>query len=250
MARTAQGHPQRLALTLDQDWAPDWAVRRTAELLVERRVKATWFVTNDSPSLAYLRRHADLFELGIHPNFAAGSTQGVTPSEILARCMETVPEAKVMRAHGLLMSSSLYISVMRETPLTADVTTFMPGAPSLRPALLSWGDRSLWKVPFYWEDDVEFSQAPPCWELRGHLRDEAGLAIFNFHPIHICLDTRSEAHYAAYRRAPELEPPAEDGRPGGVRALFDQLLDALEGGGATVSELLGQTTNLRGREHA
>lgn len=243
MARPCTPHAQQLALTLDQDWAPDWAVRRVAELLVAHKVKATWFITNECPSLAFLRQHRHLFELGIHPNFMPGGTQGTTPTEVLSNCLAVVPEATSMRAHGLHISSSLYATVMRETPITADLTTIMPHTAGLRPALLRWGGHSLWKVPFYWEDDIEFGLEQPCWELGSHLLDDAGLAIFNFHPIHICLDTRSEAQYAAYRMTPDCEPPFAPGAPRGVRALFDQLLATLEGAGVTVSELLAQTTN-------
>jgi hypothetical protein len=68
--------PQRVLLTLDIDWAPDAAIDFVAEILVSRGVKATWFVTHDSPGVRRLRARPDLFELGIHPNFLPGSSHG------------------------------------------------------------------------------------------------------------------------------------------------------------------------------
>ena len=44
-----------IALTLDVDWAPDFMIDFAAEILVEHGVRATWFVTHDSPALTRLR---------------------------------------------------------------------------------------------------------------------------------------------------------------------------------------------------
>ncbi len=70
----------RAAITLDVDWAPDFMIDAAAQALVDREVKATWFVTHASPAVERLREHPDLFELGIHPNFLAGSSHGATPA--------------------------------------------------------------------------------------------------------------------------------------------------------------------------
>ncbi|HEY8645027.1 MAG TPA: hypothetical protein VIL77_04030 [Gaiellaceae bacterium] len=67
-------------LTLDVDWCPDSAIDDVAELLIERDVPATWLVTHTSPAIDRLRLRADLFELGIHPNFLPGSTHGRMPA--------------------------------------------------------------------------------------------------------------------------------------------------------------------------
>ena len=82
-----------IAITLDVDWAPDHAIDAVAGHLIERDVRATWFVTHASPAIDRLRDRPDLFELGIHPNFAPGSTQGETPDAVLDHCMAIVPEA-------------------------------------------------------------------------------------------------------------------------------------------------------------
>ena len=55
-------------LTIDIDWAPDFVILDTVELLLKYNVVATILVTHDSPLLQDLRSHKN-FEFGIHPNF-------------------------------------------------------------------------------------------------------------------------------------------------------------------------------------
>jgi peptidoglycan/xylan/chitin deacetylase (PgdA/CDA1 family) len=35
-------------ITLDTDWAPDFILEHVSEILTERKIKATWFITNES----------------------------------------------------------------------------------------------------------------------------------------------------------------------------------------------------------
>ena len=55
-------------LTFDIDWVHDSLLAETIDLVEQARVKATWFVTHDTPLLDRLRANQK-FELGIHPNF-------------------------------------------------------------------------------------------------------------------------------------------------------------------------------------
>ena len=82
-----------LAITLDIDWAPDFMIERVAGALLSKGVKATWFVTHRSLAIDRLRHHPELFELGIHPNFAAGSSHGDTPEAVLGHVIDLVPDA-------------------------------------------------------------------------------------------------------------------------------------------------------------
>ena len=95
-------------VTLDVDWAPDCVIDAVAALLIDANVRATWFITHESPALDRLRQRPDLFELGIHPNFFPGSTHGTDPKEILRHCMSLVPEAKSIRTHGLYQSGQIF----------------------------------------------------------------------------------------------------------------------------------------------
>jgi len=69
-------------LSLDCDWAPNFVLEYVAKILTANKIRATWFITNDSPFLTELESNP-LFELGIHPNFDITSTQGNSVDEIL-----------------------------------------------------------------------------------------------------------------------------------------------------------------------
>ena len=92
-------------LTIDVDWSPDCVIDYVANILIEREVKATWFVTHQSEAIERSHKHSTLFELGIHPNMLAGSTHGQNEDEVLAHLCEIVPNAVSMRTHGLYQSS-------------------------------------------------------------------------------------------------------------------------------------------------
>lgn len=99
-------------ITLDVDWASDAIIAKVKEQLVKNRVKATWFVTHDSPEIRNLQEYP-FFELGIHPNFDVKSTQGNNPDEVMRFVKKIVPDAKSVRTHALIQSSAL-LKLMRE----------------------------------------------------------------------------------------------------------------------------------------
>ncbi|HYO92547.1 MAG TPA: hypothetical protein VEQ40_12960, partial [Pyrinomonadaceae bacterium] len=165
-------------LTFDVDWAPDFAIDFVIDRLLEARVRATWFITHQSPALERLREHQELFELGIHPNFLTGSTHGETYADVLQHCMTMVPEAVSMRSHSLVQSSVLLNQVLAETPIKTDVSLFLQHARSLHAVEHRWGGRSLWRLPYFWEDDFEMEREQPCWRLQEMLAVGEGLKIF------------------------------------------------------------------------
>ena len=142
-------------LSLDLDWAPDAAIDAVAQILVESGVPATWLVTHASPAVDRLRDHGDLFELGIHPNFLPGSTHGSTTAEVLDHCMALVPDAVTMRTHALVQSTPILSEVLERTPIRVDLSLFLPRASGIEPVEYRWRERSLVRLPYVWEDDVE-----------------------------------------------------------------------------------------------
>ncbi len=200
----------QVAITLDVDWAPDFMIDFAAAILIEERVRATWFVTHQSPALTRLRDYPDLFELGVHPNFFPGSTHGKTPEDVLRHCMELVPEAVSVRTHGLLQSTALLAKIMEETPALIDASLFLPRAQELRPVEYQWAQRTLLRIPYFWEDDFEMERRDPCWQLEPLLAAGSGLKIFDFHPVHIYLNSHT---MEAYRRLKEREPNLTEASP-------------------------------------
>ncbi|GAB7022216.1 polysaccharide deacetylase WbmS family protein [Salidesulfovibrio brasiliensis] len=235
-----------IAITLDVDWAEDATILDVADLLIENRVRATWFVTHDTPVLSYLRDNADIFELGIHPNFLPGSTQGNNPREILKTCMDIVPEAVSMRTHGLVQATWLYDLVLEETPIQYDVSTYL-FRQMCRPVLYERSSGALWKLSHCWEDDLEIEKKQPVLSLdRLEMHSGHGAAIFAFHPIHIALNSPSMKYYKAHMEKKNSDPPRIqtldklDSRQG-ITSFFYELVynSAASGGGSHISTLKG-----------
>jgi peptidoglycan/xylan/chitin deacetylase (PgdA/CDA1 family) len=237
-----------VALTLDIDWVPDCVIDRIACQLREHRVRATWFVTHASAAVDRLRAHPERFELGIHPNFLPGSSHGRTPQEVLAHCMSLVPEARVMRTHSLVQSTPLLNEVVRCTPIEIDVSLHLPGHRGLHTITQAFPERTLQRLPFWWEDDDEMYRARPDWALVPRVAAPGdGLRILNFHPIHVALNSPSLARYEALKRvAPRLTDATADvvmahvqTEEPGTGTAFDGVVRwlAAQGGGVTISQL-------------
>lgn len=197
-------------ITLDIDWAPDYAIDFAASLLIEAQVRATWFVTHDSPAVRRLRQHPHLFELGIHPNFLPGTTHGKTESQILSHCMEFVPQARVVRTHGLVQTSNLLEKIIDETPVSVDVSLFLPHATALEPVVYYWENgKRLVRLPYMWEDDFEMVRPDCVWDLGGVIDRGTGLMIMDFHPIHVFLNSVTLATYRSVRALGRLADLSE-----------------------------------------
>ncbi len=188
-----------LLLTLDTDWAPDFAIDFVAEILKAAKVSATWFVTHQSPAIERLRNQPDLFELGIHPNFLAGSSHGRDTEEILRHCLEIVPTATSMRTHALVQSTPLLGQIITSTSITTDLSLFLPYMPNISPLEYYWQGRMLLRIPYFWEDDCEMERPKPSWELAPLLSLGEGIKVFDFHPIHIYLNSANMQPYQALK---------------------------------------------------
>jgi hypothetical protein len=198
----------QVLLTFDVDWAPDFAIDAIAEELIRREVKATWMITHASPALDRLREHPDLFELGIHPNFMPGSTQGSTPEEVLDHCMELVPDATTMRTHALVQSSPLLRTVVARTPVRCDASLFLLEAEHVAPVAFPDATGSLVRIPYVWEDDVEMLADEPSWSVDRFLA-RPGLQVLDFHPMLVWLNAPD---MEPYRRLTDAGPLAETAR--------------------------------------
>lgn len=198
------------AITLDLDWAPDFVIDHAADQLLSRQVKATWFVTHDSPAVERLRCHPELFELGIHPNFLPGSTHGSDSAQVLRHCSALVPNARSVRTHGLVQTSNLLEQIVKETGITIDVSLFLPHAPNLQPVDYYWDDGvRMLRIPYFWEDDFEMVRPGPCWHVEGLLGCDTGVRIFDFHPIHIYLNSANLEPYRMLKRFGRLSEISE-----------------------------------------
>lgn len=185
-------------LTFDVDWAPDCILYPIAERLIENQIKSTWFITHRSPFLEFLRSHQDWFELGIHPNFMANSTQGRDLESVMKHCLSIVPEARSIRTHGTYFSGQFLSYIATQTSIQLDSSTFWPGGQVLSPVVHEVNNTRITRLPVYWIDDYLLHQQKPDWANSTPSTIE-GVYVYAFHPIHIFLNSNSLKEYDKFK---------------------------------------------------
>jgi hypothetical protein len=244
--------PPEPFITIDVDWAPDFMIEAMADRLISAGVCATWLITHSSPALQRLRNHPHLFELGIHPNFQAGSTHGATPEEVIDQCLDLVPEAKTVRTHGLVQSSNLLGLLATRGGIQTDLSIFLPHLPSVHPTPFRWQNWEILRIPYVWEDDCEMSEPVAQWHGPDLAEEGRGPRIINLHPALVYLNWDSLAGYHEMRRrsggniggltvnaVQDLVRPASQAGPA---FTFNSLVDHLSrrGGGRRICDLAAE----------
>ena len=230
---------QNPIITLDCDWAPDFMLNEIADIFTKNKIKATWFITNDSPFLEKLKSNS-LFELGIHPNFEPNSTQGKTVDEILKNMKKIVPNALSIRTHRLFQSTPI-LTKFQKYDIENDVSLLLYKTPNLQPHYLKYF--KLFRLPFFWEDDLEMNE-DAMWKDR-KIFSIKGLKIFNFHPIHIILNSKNLQEYNKLKIKKdfkEIEKQDIDNlinKKDGTKSFFENLIAHLKNKKTyTISELI------------
>lgn len=230
----------KIAISLDVDWMPDFVIEEVAQLLIDHKVKATWFVTHASPVWDALRRRRDLFELGIHPSFKEGSSHGANMTEVVKHCLDFVPEAVSARSHGLIQSDYLWRHYLGHTPIRRECSTYLGHAPCAHATPFHWDGDMLVRIPFVYQDNLEMARPAPVWDAETFLDGKNGMQMFNFHPRYIYTNARTSEGLEAVRRAnrsytsltrAELDALRNPGV--GARTMFVSLVEYLaqRGGG-------------------
>lgn len=232
-------------LTIDIDWAPDFAIDYVADLAIENQVHTTWFVTHRSKSIREISTRKDYFELGVHPNFFAKSDHGKTHLEVIEHCQELVPDALSVRTHGLVNSTNLQNLMIEKTDWKINASIFLPGAKNLKPTEYTYNDKKIILAPYMWEDSYEVGKASPLNERLCDIQSN-GLSILNFHPIHIYLNSASVKQYSDLKSA--LTTPLNEAPKSlvdsfinpnfGIRNVFENLLEEIGGSSNPLSSLI------------
>lgn len=217
-------------LSFDLDWAIDEVLEDTLELIIEANIKATIFVTHDTPILDKMRE-TSLISLGLHPNFNplfSGESLSRSPDRIMSDLKKIVPEAKVLRSHSM-SHSGLWLKAYKELGITHLSQYYMGGAKSIEPVRHVNG---LVEVPVYFADDgylfVEDQKGwnnPSVEEIMSI--SEKSVKVFNFHPIHVALNSQGFERYDSTRKFhhswKEIESVRSEGF--GMRDLLKSLIN-------------------------
>jgi len=191
-------------LTFDIDWAIDEVILNALELVEKAQVKATFFVTHKTPLLDKLRLNPKI-ELGIHPNFNLlidKDPRSDSAEKTLSEIKKVVPEAQVIRSHSMTHSGR-WLALYDKFEIKYSSQYYMGGVNIIQPSRHVNG---IVEVPVYFADDGYIFVSdhngwknPSMEELCRN--SELGIKVFNFHPIHIALNTNSFFQYDKTREA-------------------------------------------------
>jgi hypothetical protein len=223
-------YDNEIYLTFDTDWADDEVLRDTMALLDARSIPGTVFATHVSPLLAGLTRHPRI-EVGLHPNFNALLEAGPRDQDaggVLAALHQSFPHARSVRSHSLLQSSPLQF-LFAGRGLEFEVNQFIPSwsGVTCKPYREITG---LIRVPYFWEDDVHVMAMArglvPPWNADAML-DQQGLKVFDFHPVHVFLNTerldRYEESREVHRDSARLAEHRHAGQ--GTRTFLNDIIE-------------------------
>jgi hypothetical protein len=186
-----------IVVTFDTDWAPDYVIDHAAKYLLKEKIKSTWFITHDSPAIRRLMNHCDLIEVGLHPNFLQGTTQGIKPMDIIANLRTVAPMAVAIRTHGMVYSA-YFARLFADLGFKIDSSVYLGGMPRIKPFITKYSCGSkITRMPYFWTDDGELMKDV----VEENPNYPPGLKIFCFHPIHFMLNTSTWSQYLKFKIA-------------------------------------------------
>lgn len=149
------------------------------------------------------------------------------------------PIATGMRIHSCVYAHTVGVAAKALGFTYVSMASHPPEA-GLHPYRHPWG---VWEMPIYYMDNMDFC-TPVNWPDIGHQvfsRDvitraisEPGLFVFDFHPLHIALNTTSYAGYQLVKGQVfnGTGTPYDHALPGyGVRSFYLDLLEAMDKAG-------------------
>lgn len=237
----------KLALTFDVDWAPDWAIEDCLNICLKHNIPCTVFVTHSSSILKDLLSDPRI-EVGIHPNFLEGSSHGSKTEEVLDFCFDLVPDATVMRTHNLVQTTQLFGTIADNyRKIEIDCSIFLPNHTGLRPVNMYYGitSRRITRIPYFWEDD-HYAVDPDCnWDGSFKKPETIGYKVFDFHPIHVVSNMCSLESYSRLKKIKDVinfsrkDIESIYNHQSGCKTFFERLIsENLTGKFYTMSELV------------
>jgi hypothetical protein len=213
---------QTIALTFDIDWAPEEVIQDTINILADFNAKATFFATHESEILKNV--NPSQFEIGIHPNFNGliSGSHDSSYKKVVDEILSIYPSSVGTRSHSLFQSSHI-LDYIKSVGLKYDSNLLLPYSKGLKPF---YYPNKLIRIPYFWEDDVHFIFNRPFKLSDVELDPE--INIFDFHPIHVFLNTECEYTYSNVKQYYQQPEMLIKGRNTSVEGTRDFLIEVLE----------------------
>lgn len=181
-------------ITVDIDWAPDYILEDTLNLIEKSKIPATFFVTHETVLLERIRANSN-WEIGIHPNFnfllEGDFRYGKNIDEVLEYYHKIVPEALSVRSHSMTQSSKI-LDAFTTHGLKFDCNIFIPQLTDIELKPWKHWNSDLIRIPYSWEDDICFLKPAVNLNLD---QDQFKFCVYDFHPVHLYLNTSDTNHY-------------------------------------------------------
>jgi len=230
-----------ILFTSDIDWATEEVIENMLQIFESYNTKCTLFTTHKSKVIQNCSRN--LFEIGIHPNFNSilENRTNITVDDTIANLLKIYPEAKGVRSHCMTQSTPMLNSFANKG-LLYDANHFLPYQKIH--AFKLWN--GMLRIPYNWEDDIHYLYNKKFDEIGIELNNE-DLFVFDFHPIHIFLNTENEQRYLDakphYQNTSELLNYKNTNQKGAKDALIF-LLETIRENKFETNHLLGYYNTL------
>jgi len=183
-ARELLAQKNMVCLTMDVDWASEYAIEQAIAMFEKRNLPVTVFVTHKSKviddALAQKR-----IKCGIHPNFMPDSSQGATYKAVVDFCFDLLPDARVFRAHRYYDGNDpMEVLTAHGIVCESNICTLMDALPPFlhRSKTVSF--------PIFWEDGAYlYNYDGFDYEFFRQRFMRPGLKVINMHPMHLMLNT-------------------------------------------------------------
>ena len=181
-------------LTFDVDWAHDEILSDTLDLVEQAGVSATFFMTHETPLIERIYENKNL-EMGIHPNFnfllQGDHRKGRNIGEVISKLLNVIPNCKSVRSHSITQSGPIS-DAFRNVGITHESNDYIPESSGI--GLKPWlAANKMIKVPYNWADEHSFNNSN-VHDLRSDVSIN-NLNVFDFHPIHVFLNTNQFEQY-------------------------------------------------------
>ncbi len=220
-------YQKSLFVTMDLDGACDGVVRDTLDLIDRSGIPVTLFVTHATPLLERMRSDP-LISLGIHPDFLPqlkGETS-VGFEQTLDDLLKIVPEAGMVHCHAGIDAEPI-LAACAARGIKKDLNLFMPFSSGMDLKVFRHFTGVL-RVPCFF-NDKDYLAEETKFSAEEHICGTWGVKVFNFHPIHLFLNTENMERYQKIRPFEQdydqlknfVNPDPENG----TRAFYNRIRD-------------------------
>lgn len=202
-----------IGISFDTDWQDGEVLQFTLDLLKKYHIKATFFCTDKTK--VKIKGH----EIAIHPNFASKDS----PAMIIKKLKKDFPSSRGLRSHGIATSNEIILRAQKEK-IKYQSNYLMYLKKNIEPIKIY----KMTELPIYWMDYYYLAtEKHPRFRLKDFKLNQPGLKIFDFHPIHLYLNTISLKQYLKCKKDPKNQRKYINENKPGIKTLLTTLLEEI-----------------------